>query len=60
LTPPSLTLPEKIKRLVDLREDGDRRLIANRKATLETMRKNVEKFAKNPNREIDQTGYHFG
>jgi hypothetical protein len=60
LTPPSLTLSEKIKRLVDLREDGDRRLIANRKATLETMRKNVEKFAKNPNRAIDQTGYHFG
>ena len=58
--PPILTLPEKIKRLVDLREDGDRRLIANRKATLDKMRKNVEKFAKDPDKKIDQTGYHFG
>lgn len=60
VSPPSLTLPEKIKRLVDLREDGDRRLIANREASLKKMRKNVENFAKNPNRTIDQSGYYFG
>jgi hypothetical protein len=58
--PQKMTLAEKITRLVELREDGDRRLIANRKTTLQTMRKNVEKFAKDPNRKIDQSGFHFG
>ena len=58
--PPKLNLEQKIQRLVDLREDGDRRLLANRKITLEKMRKNVEKFSKNPSKPIDQSGFYFG
>lgn len=53
-------LAQKIERLVDLREDGDRRLIENRERTLHAMRKKAATYRKKVHHEINQKELNFG
>lgn len=54
------SLAVKISHLVELREDGDRRLFENRKKTLDKMRREVDKYAEQTDHTINQEGLSFG
>ncbi len=58
--PPSLTVSEKLDRCFELLEDGDRRLIENRRAKMEQMRAQHRAYREAGHRPIDQEGLSIG
>ena len=58
--PPSLTVPEKLERCFELLEDGDRRLIENRKKKMDQMRKRLDRYRTSADRHVDQKGLSIG
>lgn len=57
---PSSTIADKIARLIDMSEDGDRRLKANRKRTMEQTRTAFERYKDEGEYAVDQEGLNFG
>lgn len=58
--PPSRTIPEKLERLFELLEDGDQRLMENRRAKMERMRQTLTEYREEGNYDIEQKGLDIG
>jgi hypothetical protein len=58
--PDQLTIAEKLERLFELLEDGDRRLQENRKAKMERMREALGAYRVGGDQGIDQDGLNIG
>lgn len=59
-TTPPLTVPEKLEKCFELLQDGDRRLIENRKAKMDRMLKRLDRYRRTGSHRIDQTGLSIG
>ncbi len=57
---PGLTITQKVGRLVDLLEDGDLRLIANRKKKMERIRRDFEAYSSTDGHVVGQGGLNLG
>ncbi len=57
---PTLNIAEKVAKLIDLLEDGDRRLIENRKTKMERIRLAVARYQNLGHHNLDQRGLHLG
>lgn len=55
-----LMLTEKVSKLIDLLEDGDARLIKNRRVKMERLRADFVKHSNNANTQIDQRNLRLG
>jgi hypothetical protein len=60
LTPPNLGIADKVSRLVDLLEDGDRRLIENRRRKMERLRRDVDRYVSKGTHKVRQEGLSLG
>jgi len=58
--PPALSVAEKIERCMDLMEDGDRRLIENRKRKMERLRVSVDDYQQVGGHLVAQGGLDLG
>lgn len=58
--PPALTLADKVSRLIDLLEDGDRRLIENRYRKMERLRQAFFDYQMLGRHTVDQKGLILG
>ena len=59
-TPLGLTIAEKVSRLIDLLEDGDRRLIENRKKKMERIRADFAYYQKHTSFVVNQEELNLG
>ena len=57
---PSLTLAQKLEKMIALYEDGNRRLFENREKKLDQIRAKVRLYKKRENHTIDQKGMKLG
>ena len=57
---PSLTLAQKLEKMIDLYEDGNRRLFENREKKLDRIRVKVRLYKQRENHVIDQKGIQLG
>ena len=55
-----MSVMEKVSHLAALMEDGDRRLIENRRRKMDRLRKDVENYMLQPTHEVDQAGVKLG
>lgn len=58
--PKEIDLPEKVKRLMALMEDGDRRLAENRATKMTRLRKLIEDYEKQEDHTVNQEGLELG
>jgi hypothetical protein len=58
--PPTLSLAEKLVRMIDLYEDGNRRLFENREKKLDRIRAKVRLYNKRDSHSVDQSGMKLG
>ena len=58
--PPALTLAEKLVKMIDLYEDGNRRLLENREKKLSRIRVKVRLYNQRGSHSVDQSGMKLG
>jgi hypothetical protein len=59
-SPDSKSIREKISIMIDLREEGDKKLFQDRKKNIDKMRKAAEKYMKSGSHNIDQGELNIG
>jgi hypothetical protein len=58
--PPSLSLAQKLSKMIDLYEDGNRRLFENREKKLDRIRAKVRLYSQRGSHKVDQSGMKLG
>jgi hypothetical protein len=58
--PEAMTLAQKLQKMIDLYEDGNRRLIKNRQKKLDRIRAKVRAYALRKSHVVDQGGMRLG
>jgi hypothetical protein len=59
-SPDARSIREKISIMIDLREEGDKKLFQDRKKNIDKMRKAAEKYMKSGSHKIDQRELNIG
>ena len=59
-SPDPKSIREKIAIMIDLREEGDKKLFQDRKKNIDKMRKSAEKYMKSDSHDIDQGELNIG